>query len=171
VAIAAAGTQRHLKGYEMIRVFRIDAPDGDADYWATSDLKMDEATRRAQAELVFAIENDHRDLKQNCGVEKCQARSERAPRHHIGLAIRAFLRLEWHHFSTGISGFLAKTHIINPADVLQGVGEQGHGPDGVARAEISGGCVAHRGDQSFHGGITRSETTAARSSDRLRACA
>jgi hypothetical protein len=24
----------------------------------------------------------------------------------------AFLRLEWHHFTTGVSGFLAKTDII-----------------------------------------------------------
>jgi hypothetical protein len=112
VAISAAGTRVHLKGYGMIQVFRIDAPDGDTEYWATSDLKMDEGTRLAQAELGFAIENYHRDLKQNCGVEKCQARSERAQRNHIGLAIRAFLRLEWHHFTTGISGFLAKTNII-----------------------------------------------------------
>src|SRR4051794_386903 len=112
VAISSSGTRLHLKGYGMIQVFRIDAPDGDADYWATSDLGMDEGTRLANAELGFAIENYHRDLKQNCGVEKCQARSERAQRNHIGLAIRAFLRLEWHHFTTGISGFLAKTDII-----------------------------------------------------------
>ena len=96
----------------MVQVFPIDAPDGDAEYWATSDLKRDAGTRLAQAELGFAIENSHRDLKQNCGVEQCQARSERAQRNHIGLAIRAFLRLEWHHFTTGISGFLAKTNII-----------------------------------------------------------
>jgi hypothetical protein len=112
VAISSSGTRLHLKGYGMIQVFRIDAPDGDADYWATNDLEMDEGTRLAHAELGFAIENYHRDLKQNCGVEKCQARSERAQRNHIGLAIRAFLRLEWHHFTTGISGFLAKTNII-----------------------------------------------------------
>src|SRR3954467_14048064 len=97
VAISASGTRLHLKGYGMIQVFRIDAPDGDADYWATSDLQMEGGTRLANAELGFAIENYHRDLKQNCGVEQCQARSERAQRDHIGLAIRAFLRQEWHH--------------------------------------------------------------------------
>ncbi|MBX6316205.1 MAG: hypothetical protein IRY99_25330 [Isosphaeraceae bacterium] len=62
--------------------------------------------------MGFAIANDHRELKQNCRVEQCQARSERAQRNHRRQAIRAFLRLEWHHFSTGISGFLAKTTII-----------------------------------------------------------
>ena len=66
---------------------------------------MDELTRRQYAELSFAIENYHRELKQDCGVEKCQVRSERAQRNHIGLAIRAFLRLEWHFFTTGVSGF------------------------------------------------------------------
>jgi putative transposase len=55
--------------------------------------------------VSFAIENYHRELKQNCGVERCQARSERAQRNHIGLALRAFLRLEWHFFTTGVSGF------------------------------------------------------------------
>ena len=96
----------------MVRVFRIDAPDGVAEYWATGDLAMDPGMRRHYAEASFAIENYHRELKQNCGVEKCQVRSERAQRNHIGMAIRAFLRLEWHHFTTGISGFLAKTDIV-----------------------------------------------------------
>jgi hypothetical protein len=108
----SAGRVLHLTGYGPVRVFRVDAPDGDAEYWATNDLGMDEGTRQQNAELGFAIENYHRELKQICGVEKCQARSERAQRNHIGLAIRAFLRLEWHFFTTGISGFLAKTNII-----------------------------------------------------------
>jgi putative transposase len=108
----SAGRILHLKGYGQVRVFRIDAPDGDTEYWATNDLAMDEGTRLSNADLGFAIENYHRDLKQNCGVEKCRVRSERAQRNHIGMAIRAFLRLEWHHFTTGISGFLAKTNII-----------------------------------------------------------
>jgi DDE superfamily endonuclease len=112
VALGGAGKVLHLTGYGWVRVFRFDAPDGDTEYWATNDLEMDEGTRLMNAELGFAIENYHRDLKQNCGVEKCQARSERAQRNHIGMAIRAFLRLEWHHFTTGISGFLAKTDII-----------------------------------------------------------
>ncbi len=115
VAVSASGTPLHLKGYGMIPVFRSDAPDGDAEYWATSDLTMDAGTRLAQAELGIAIENDHRDLKQNCGVEKCQARSERAQRNHIGWAIRAFLRLEWHFFTTGISGYEVKLRLIRDA--------------------------------------------------------
>src|SRR5271154_3892966 len=86
VAVSAGGTTVHLQGYGLVRVFRIDAPDGVAGYWATGDLAMDPGMRRHYAEVSFAIENYHRELKQNCGVERCQARSERAQRNHIGLA-------------------------------------------------------------------------------------
>src|SRR5512135_3256018 len=115
VAISGSGTILHLQGYGLVRVFRIDAKDGVADYWATNDLMMDAGTRQHYAETSFAIENYHRDLKQNCGVERCQARSERAQRNHIGLALRAFLRLEWHFFTTGVSGFEAKLRLIREA--------------------------------------------------------
>jgi putative transposase len=115
VAIPRTGTTLHLQGYGPIRVFRIDAKDGVADYWATNDLAMEEGMRQHYAETSFAIENYHRDLKQNCGVERCQARSGRAQRNHIGMALRAFLRLEWHFFTTGISGFEAKLSLIREA--------------------------------------------------------
>ena len=39
----------------------------------------------------------------------------RAQRNHIGLAIRAFLRLEWHFFTTGVSWYEAKARIIRGA--------------------------------------------------------
>ena len=99
----------------MVHVFRIDARDGDAEYWATNDLGMDALVRRQYAELGFAIENYHRDLKQFCGVEKCQVRSAQAQRNHIGMAVRAFLRLEWHFFTTGISAFEAKMRVVRDA--------------------------------------------------------
>ena len=82
VAVSAAGTVLHLRGYGMVKVFRIDAPDGDTEYWATNDLGMDPGMRRHYAEVSFAIEHYHRDLKQSCGVEKCRARSERAAEPH-----------------------------------------------------------------------------------------
>ena len=115
VAISASGTVLHLQGYGMVRVFRIDAPDGVAEYWATNDLGMDAGTRQHYGELSFAIENYHRELKQNCGVEKCQVRAAKAQRNHIGLALRAFLRLEWHFFTTGISGFETKLSLVREA--------------------------------------------------------
>jgi putative transposase len=115
VAFAESGVVIHLRGYGMIRVFRIGAPDGAAEYWATGDLGLEPGMRRHYAEVGFAIENYHRELKQNCGVEKSQVRSERSQRNHIGLALRAFLRLEWHFFTTGVSGFEAKLRLIREA--------------------------------------------------------
>jgi putative transposase len=115
VPVSAAGTVLHLRAYGAVKVFRIDAPDGDTEYWATNDLSMDEGGRRHYAEVSFAIENYHRDLKQHCGAERGQVRSSRAQRNHIGMAVRAFLRLEWHFFTTGISLFEAKWGLVRDA--------------------------------------------------------
>lgn len=115
VAFGHGGVVVHLRGYGLVQVFRIDAPDGVAEYWATNDLGMEPEMRRHYAELSFAIENYHRELKQNCGVERSQVRSERAQRNHIGMALRAFLRLEWHFFTTGVSGFEAKLRLVRDA--------------------------------------------------------
>jgi hypothetical protein len=67
------------------------------------------------AEWSYAIENFHRDLKQCGGVERCQARSACAQRNHIGMALRAFLRLEHHFHTTGVSCYEAKSRVIREA--------------------------------------------------------
>ena len=113
--IAEAGTVVHLKGYGMIQVFRIDTPDGDTEYWATDRLTMTPVEREVEAGKVWTIEVYHRGLKQFCGVERCQARSARAQRNHIGWAVRAFLRLEHHRIRTGMSWFETKMEIIRSA--------------------------------------------------------
>jgi putative transposase len=113
--IAAGGTVVHLQGFGSIRVFKVVSRDGDIGYWATNDLAMDELTRLAHAEQCWAIENYHRGLKQCCGVERAQVRAARAQRNHIGLAIRAFLRLELHCYKTGVSWYEAKARIIRGA--------------------------------------------------------
>lgn len=115
VDIAAKGTIVHLKGYGLVKVFKIVAPDGDIDYWATNDLEMGELQRLQFAEFGWAIEEYHRGLKQCCGAERAQVRSSRAQRNHVGLAIRAFLRLELHWFATGVSWYEAKSAIVRDA--------------------------------------------------------
>jgi hypothetical protein len=67
------------------------------------------------AGYAWTIEHYHRGIKQYCGVERAQVRAARAQRNHIGLCLRAFLRLEWHCYHTGISWFEAKIAIIRPA--------------------------------------------------------
>jgi hypothetical protein len=115
VEISATGSVVHLKDYGMIKVFKMVATDGDIEYWATNDLEMSELTRVKYAGEAWTIEQFHRGIKQFSGIERCQARSRRAQRNHIGLTLRAFLRLEVHCYKTGISWFEAKTSIIREA--------------------------------------------------------
>lgn len=114
-AIAATGTDVWLPGFGLVRVFGIATPDGGTAYWATNDLGMTDLTRVQFAEFSWAIESYHRGIKQCTGVERCQCRSARAQRNHIGLALRAFLRLEAHCFRRGISWVEAKTQLIRSA--------------------------------------------------------
>jgi DDE superfamily endonuclease len=113
--IAESSTLVHLKGYGMVKVFKVVTPDGDSEYWATNDLQMTGLTRLKFSDYAWQIEHYHRGLKQFCGVERCQVRAARAQRNHIVCALRAFLRLEQYCFVKGISWFEAKTAIIRDA--------------------------------------------------------
>ena len=113
--LAAGGTIVYLPGFGLVKVFRIVATDGDTQHWVTNDLRMDELERLALAERAWAIEEYHRGIKQHCGAERCQVRLGRAQRVHIGLALRAFVRLEWHRYRTGISWFEAKAQVVREA--------------------------------------------------------
>jgi len=115
IAIDEDGSIVHLPGYGLIRVFKIVATDGDIEYWATNDLQMSELTRIKYGNYAWTIENYHHGIKQFCNVERAQVRAARAQRNHIGLALRAFLRLEDHCYHKGISWFEAKTSIIREA--------------------------------------------------------
>jgi hypothetical protein len=113
--LSEQGNIVHLKGYGMINVFKKVRKDDDFEYWASNDLKMTDLMRLKYAEISWMVETYHRGIKQFCGIERCQARSERAQRNHIELALRAFLRLEYHCFVKGISWFEAKISIVRNA--------------------------------------------------------
>ena len=115
VNLASTGTVVHLKGYGFIKVFKIVVTENHIEYWATNDLQMNDLTRLKFTQFSWMIETYHRGIKQFCGIERCQARSATAQRNHIELALRAFLRLEFHSFVKGISWFEAKTSIIRDA--------------------------------------------------------
>jgi putative transposase len=103
-----------LKEFGTIKVFVV-IQHGEASYWATNDLNMDELKRLKYADAGWKIEEYHRGLKQFCGVERCHHRSRIAQETHIGFAIRAFLRLERFCYRTGSSWFNAKIDIIRSA--------------------------------------------------------
>jgi len=113
--LSATGTIIHLKGYGLVKVFKLVTPDGDIEYWATNDLQMTELQRLHFTEFIWTIESYHRAIKQCCGIEKAQVRSATAQRNHISLALRAFLRLERVSFVSGASWYALKTEIIRRA--------------------------------------------------------
>ena len=114
-AISPLGTEVHLKGYGIIKVFKVVPTKGDIEYWSTNDLKMIDLEVAKYSGISWGIEEYHRGLKQFCGVERCQARSAIAQKNHIGLSIRAFFRLACNCFKTGMSWFDAKSEIIRSA--------------------------------------------------------
>ena len=104
-----------LKGFGVIKVFRLIGRDGDAEHWATNKIEMTDLERVKYASESWQIEQYHRGIKQFCLIERAQARRPRPWRNHIGLCWRAFLRIESHCYHTGISWFEAKTSIIRDA--------------------------------------------------------
>jgi len=86
------GLKMHLRGYGWITVFRFVAKNGRTDYIGTN---MELPTRdqiEAIAKARWFIEVYHRELKQTCGIERCQARTSRSQRNHIFLAIAAWYK-------------------------------------------------------------------------------
>lgn len=115
VEVGEAGRVVWLEGFGLVRVFKVVATDGDVEVWATNHIEMGELERVKWAGYSWAIENYHRGLKQFCLIERAQVRSRRAWRNHIGLCLRAFLRLESHCYHRGVSWYEAKTSIIRKA--------------------------------------------------------
>jgi hypothetical protein len=115
IFIPAQGCLVHLKGYGWIKVFRTVGTNGDTEYWATSKLTMTIEEAAFYALDAWQIEVYHRGIKQFTGIESAQYRLEVSQRNHIGLAIRAFVRLEFHRLHSGVSWFEAKTSIIRSA--------------------------------------------------------
>lgn len=105
----------HLRGYGMVKVFRTVDTHGNADYWATSRLTMTEGERQLFANRAWLVEVYHRALKQFTGIERGQFRLERSQRNHIGLALRAYVRLELHRWRARVSICCSKLDIVRLA--------------------------------------------------------
>ena len=105
----------HLTGFGPIRVFQTDRTSADVRSWASNAEKMDASYLESLRILGTWIEQYHRSIKQYCLVERCQARKAIIQRNHIGLAIRAFVRLELHRFALGTSKEALTKAIVRPA--------------------------------------------------------
>lgn len=90
--IPAEGSRIHLRGYGWISVFRFGSTDRRTDYIGTN---IPNPTREQVLALVkkrWEIEVFHRELKQTCGLEHCQARTSRAQRNHIVLSVLTWIK-------------------------------------------------------------------------------
>ncbi|RZV21624.1 transposase, partial [Legionella longbeachae] len=88
--IPEEGLSVHLRGYGWVFVFKFVAKNGRIDYVTTN---MENPTREQVQHLTdarWSVEVYHREVKQTCGIERCQACTGRAQRNHIFLAIAAW---------------------------------------------------------------------------------
>ena len=105
----------HLTGLGRIRLFQNDRKTADMKYWASSLQDMDREYLDTLRVIGSWIEQYHRSIKQHCLVERCQPRKAPIQRNHIGLAIRAFVRMELHRFELDTSIFELKRDIVRHA--------------------------------------------------------
>lgn len=92
LSIPDDGLSIHLRGYGWIMVYRLADTDGRTVYLGSSFKDKTAPEIMAFARKRWEIEVFHRELKQTCGLERCQARSGRAQRNHIALSILAWIK-------------------------------------------------------------------------------
>ena len=82
-------------GAMKVKLFRVAIDTHRTEWVVTNDLDQPsiEETRKILA-LRWKIEQYHREVKQTLGLEKCQCRSGKAQRNHIGCVI-----LAWNYLS------------------------------------------------------------------------
>ena len=86
------GLVTYLKGYGWVRVFRFAAKNGRTDYVGTSRTDLSREQVKTYFERRWSVEVLHRELKQTCGLSRCQAVLGRAQRNHIGLSLLTWIR-------------------------------------------------------------------------------
>lgn len=108
----AGGKTVHLhkfpKGHQ-VKLFRLVIATDHTDYVVTSEVDQDSTddTREVCA-VRWKIEQFHREAKQVTGIERCQCRSGRIQRNHIGCAMLVWVRLKEVAEATGKSIYQVK---------------------------------------------------------------
>lgn len=92
LTIPDEGLVTYLKGYGWIRVFRFVTKNGRTDFVGTSRTDLTRKQVKVYFERRWSVEVLHRELKQTCGLSRCQANTGRAQRNHIGLSLLTWIR-------------------------------------------------------------------------------
>lgn len=106
------GLRVHLRGYGWMTVFRFVAKNGRTDYIGTNMENPSRDRIDAIIKARWKIEVYHRELKQTCGLERCQSRTGRAQRNHIFLSISAWIQKFKRRTVEGISFYQQKWDVI-----------------------------------------------------------
>jgi hypothetical protein len=119
----AHGKLVHLKGFPKghhLKLFRLLLSTKRTDYVVTNDLAQDsvEAVQEACG-FRWKIEEFHRETKQVTGLEKCQCRTERIQRNHIGCAVLVWVRLKQLAYQTGQTLYQIKHNLLDEYMVQQ----------------------------------------------------
>lgn len=105
----------HLKGFGWVTAYRVEQGEEARFFLSDESQCLSEAHLKQKREQAQQIEGYHRGLKQECHIERCQARQAEKQRNHIMLALRAYVRLEWHRYQKGASRLALKQEIIRQA--------------------------------------------------------
>lgn len=106
------GLRVHLRGYGWITVFRFVAKNGRTDYIGTNMENPSRDRIEAIIKARWKIEVYHRELKQTCGLERCQSRTGRAQRNHIFLVISAWIQKYKRRLVEGGSFYQQKWDVV-----------------------------------------------------------
>lgn len=102
----------HLRAYGKVKIIKMVSGNGRIDYVATSKLDHDVDEIKFIYRARWAIEVYHRELKQTCGIERCQSRSGRAQRNHILLAVMTWIRMFKEKLRSGWSFYQQKWQTV-----------------------------------------------------------
>lgn len=82
-------------GAHKVKLFRVAVTTTRTQWIVSNDIEQNSVDdTRDVCAVRWKIEQYHREVKQTLGLEKCQCRSERAQRNHIGCVI-----LAWNHLT------------------------------------------------------------------------
>lgn len=112
LTIPDEGLEVHLRGYGWVTVFKFVAKNGRIDYVTTN---MENPTRDDVEHIIdarWSVEVYHRELKQTCGIERCQARTGRSQRNHICMAIMAWFDKHYRRVHEKISMYAQDWDVI-----------------------------------------------------------
>ncbi len=111
------GKRVKIKGFprdHKVRLFRVPVSSNRTDFVATNDPSVSSAEDvRSTCAQRWKIEQLHREIKQTCGIERCQCRKERIQRNHIACSFLVWARLKSLAYQTAQNIYALKQSLLD----------------------------------------------------------